>query len=99
MEFRLYRNLSYSHFSKKCCYLISNSGIYLYKIIFVIQLTLFFIRYICQKEDIFTVGSKNMIWTVDIIFCPVNCHMCKSWTFTIPGKASNNSLLRESMFM
>lgn len=53
MEFRLYRNLSYSHFSKKCCYLISNSGIYLYKIIFLIQLTLFFIRYICQKEDIY----------------------------------------------
>lgn len=53
MEFRLYRNLSYSHFYKKCCYLISNTGIYLYKKIFAIQLTLFFIRYIRQKEDIY----------------------------------------------
>lgn len=40
-----------------------------------------------------------MICAVEMIFSPANCHTCKSWTFTIPGKASNNSLLRESMFI
>lgn len=46
-----------------------------------------------------TIGSKKMMCAVEIIFSPANCQTCKSCTFTMPGKASNNSLLRESIFM
>lgn len=92
-------------FNMQLAKLLGNTEIFLFRNIYIIRFKLIdhctcrVLVPVTHRYRKLTVGSKNIIWTVEMIFCPVNCQTCKSWTFTIPGKASSNSLLRESMFM